>query len=69
MSSLLFLIPIALLMTIVSLYVFIWAIKSGQYEDLDRDARNILFDQEDGRTDGYHGQSHSVNDQATKRLD
>ena len=69
MSSLLFLIPIALLMTIFALYIFIWAIRSGQYEDLDRDARDILFDQGDGQTDGSHVQSHSVNDQAAKELD
>lgn len=44
MSALLYLIPIALLMGGAGLAVFIWSVKSGQYEDLDGAAERILLD-------------------------
>lgn len=48
MDVLVFLIPIALLMGLAGLAAFVWALKSGQYEDLDGAARRILF--EDGES-------------------
>jgi cbb3-type cytochrome oxidase maturation protein len=47
MSILLYLIPIALLLGLIGLGAFIWAIKSGQYDDLDGAARRILIDDDD----------------------
>jgi len=47
MSSLLFLIPIALLLGAVALGSFLWSLRSGQYEDLDGAAERILLDDED----------------------
>lgn len=44
MNSLLILIPIALLFTVAAVAAFFWAVNSGQYDDLDRSARDILFD-------------------------
>ena len=35
MSGILYLIPIALLLGVVGLAAFLWALKSGQYDDLD----------------------------------
>lgn len=52
MDVLVFLIPIALLMGLAGLAAFIWALKSGQYEDLDGAAQRILFDEESGKTTG-----------------
>ena len=46
MSVLIFLIPIALTLSLVGLAVFIWTIKSKQYEDLDGASSRILFDDE-----------------------
>lgn len=46
MDSLLILIPIALLFTIVAVSAYLWAVNSGQYDDLDRAASDILFDEE-----------------------
>ena len=44
MTVLLFLIPIALSMGGLGLAAFLWALKSGQYEDMDGAAQRILFD-------------------------
>ena len=38
------LIPIALLFIIVALIILYWAINNGQYDDLDTEAKRILFD-------------------------
>lgn len=47
MSTLLFLIPMALILGVLALWAFLWALQSGQYEDLDGAATRILFDEED----------------------
>ena len=47
MSSLVFLIPIALLLGGAALGAVFWSLKSGQYDDLDGAAERILFDDED----------------------
>ena len=47
MDALLLLIPIALLLGLLGLGAFLWALKSGQFEDLDGAANRILFDDDD----------------------
>lgn len=47
MSGLLYLIPIALALGLLGLAAFLWALRSGQYDDLDGAAERILFDDED----------------------
>lgn len=44
MTVLLFLIPVALLLGGLGLGGFLWAMRSGQFEDLDGAAQRILFD-------------------------
>ena len=52
MSQLLVLIPVALFLGLIGLVAFLWAMKSGQFEDLDGAAHRILFDDdEDGPSD------------------
>lgn len=41
-----FLIPIALIMGLAGLGAFLWALRSGQYEDLDGAAVRILIEDE-----------------------
>lgn len=48
MNGLTFLIPIALLMGLAALAAFFWAMRNGQYEDLDGAANRILLDEEEG---------------------
>ncbi len=47
MDGLLYLIPAALLLGLIGLGAFLWAMRSGQFEDLDGAASRILFDDED----------------------
>ena len=47
MSVLTFLIPIALGMGGVGLAVFFWAMRTGQFEDLDGAAQRILIEDEE----------------------
>jgi cbb3-type cytochrome oxidase maturation protein len=49
MSVLIYLIPIALVMGLAGLLAFLWALRSGQYDDLDGDAERILFDEDKPR--------------------
>ncbi len=47
MSALIYLIPIALGLGLLGLVAFLWALRSGQFDDLDGAAQRILFDDED----------------------
>ncbi|WP_010490136.1 cbb3-type cytochrome oxidase assembly protein CcoS [Pseudomonas sp. S9] len=47
MPALYILIPIALILVAIAIWVFFWAVDSGQYGDLDGPAHSILFDDED----------------------
>lgn len=46
MSIIYVLIPIAMIFVAIAVLVFFWAVKSNQYDDLDREAVNILFDED-----------------------
>jgi len=45
-TVLLYLIPAALLLGLIGLGAFLWALNSGQFDDLDRAAHSILMDDE-----------------------
>lgn len=49
MSGLALLIPVALGMGALGLLVFFWAMRNGQFEDLDGAAHRILIDDEDSQ--------------------
>jgi cbb3-type cytochrome oxidase maturation protein len=44
LPSLYFLIPIALVFCAIAIKLLLWAINSGQYDDLDKEAWRILSD-------------------------
>ena len=46
MNALLILMPIALGLGLAGLAAFLWALRSGQFDDLDGAANRILFDDE-----------------------
>jgi len=47
MTGLALLIPLALLLGLAGLMAFFWAMRSGQFEDLDGAALRILIDDDD----------------------
>lgn len=47
MEILYILIPVSLILVAVAIAIFGWAVKSGQYDDLEGPAHSILFDDDD----------------------
>lgn len=52
MDILYLLIPLAIIIMVIAISAFIWAVKSGQYEDLEGAAHRILMDDDDPRIPG-----------------
>jgi cbb3-type cytochrome oxidase maturation protein len=46
MESFYLLIPIVVVFAIVAVVIYIWAVNSGQYDDLEREGQQVLFDEE-----------------------
>ena len=46
MESLYILIPIAIVFVCIAVGIFLWAVKSDQFEDLERQGYSILFDED-----------------------
>lgn len=51
MTNLLMLIPVALVLGGIGLVAFLWALRSGQFEDLDGAANRILFDYDEPKAE------------------
>lgn len=51
MSMLLYLIPIAIGLGLLGLVAFLWALKSGQFDDMEGAANRILFDDDPPEND------------------
>ena len=47
MNILYLLIPIGLIILGAAIWLFVWAVRSGQYEDLEGPAHRILMDDDD----------------------
>ena len=45
MSVIYILIPIAVLLTAIGIYIFFWAVKTEQFDDLEKQGMSILFDE------------------------
>jgi cbb3-type cytochrome oxidase maturation protein len=50
MIILLLLIPLSLLLLVVAVWAFSWAVRSGQFDDLDTPALDVLTDDAHDRT-------------------
>ncbi|MGO2509851.1 MAG: cbb3-type cytochrome oxidase assembly protein CcoS [Vibrio hibernica] len=59
MESLYILIPIAIVFVCIAVAIFIWAVKSDQFDDLDRQGHSILFDDNEDKP--------NVNNQSDKK--
>lgn len=47
MAALYVMVPAAMIIVALAIWLFFWAVDNGQYEDLDSPAHSILFDDED----------------------
>lgn len=47
MNILFLLIPVSLIIMGIAVWIFLWAIRSGQYDDLEGPAHRILMDDDD----------------------
>lgn len=63
MESLYLLIPLSLIFVAVAVGIFFWAVKSGQYDDLEREGDRILFDNDSVRDES---DKHLVKTQQSK---
>lgn len=62
MKILYLLIPLGFLVMGVALWAIIWAVKNGQFEDLEGPAHRILMDDDDSMVPGFEGKSEEVSD-------
>ncbi|AIR91436.1 cbb3-type cytochrome oxidase assembly protein CcoS [Pseudomonas cremoricolorata] len=68
MPALYIMIPAAVLLVGVAIYIFFWAVDSGQYDDLDSPAHSILFDDQDpAHQAAIHSQQHTDAHQDAQR--
>jgi len=51
MSVIYALIPVAIIFVIIAVAIFFWAVRSDQFEDIERQGLNILMDDEDNKGD------------------
>jgi cbb3-type cytochrome oxidase maturation protein len=47
MSTIYILIPIAVLLSAIGIYLFFWAVKTEQFDDLEKQGMSILFDEDE----------------------
>ncbi|ABM00003.1 cbb3-type cytochrome oxidase assembly protein CcoS [Shewanella amazonensis] len=66
MSIIYILIPIAMLFVLIAVGVFFWAVRTEQFDDLDRQGASILFEEETPKAP-LSGKSSSNNNEADKR--
>jgi cbb3-type cytochrome oxidase maturation protein len=58
------LVPVALLLAGLGVYGFLWAVRSGQYEDVDTPALRLLLEDEETSS----APEHLTNDEKPKRV-
>ncbi|MFP3873047.1 MAG: cbb3-type cytochrome oxidase assembly protein CcoS [Thiohalophilus sp.] len=63
MEILYLLIPIAVIVLAVAIGALVWAVRSGQFEDLEGPAHRILMDDDDPRIPRRREESESRRDQ------
>ena len=65
MGAVYYLLPLSLILAVAALAGYLWALKRGQFEDLDTPPLRMLFDDEPvapRNSDGSRGDSRSNND-------
>lgn len=62
------LIPAMIFLGLVMVGILVWAVKSGQYEDLEGDANRILMDDDDPLLPGNEGKPSSKKKESGERI-
>lgn len=62
LESLYILIPIAILFVIIAVAIFFWAVRSDQFEDLERQGMNVLLDDDDPKSETQRKSKDQQND-------
>ena len=57
MSAIYFLVPLTLLLLVLAVAIFFWAVRSGQFDDLESPGFRILTDEEERRRRGDERES------------
>lgn len=66
MGILYLLIPLTVVIMIIAIWGFIWAVKNGQFDDLDGPAYRILMDDDDPRIPRSPGSGNSKKNNTSK---
>ena len=70
MEILFILIPVSIILVAIAIAIFGWAIKNGQYDDLEGPAHSILYDDDEdmipGRQDSAHLEPESMKAHASE---
>lgn len=69
MASLYLLIPVSLIFCALAVWLYFWAVNSGQYDDLEGEADRILFEEDDDQTEDGNDQNAVPAPRADKKED
>lgn len=58
MEILFILIPVSIILVAIAIAIFGWAIKNGQYDDLEGPAHSILYDDDEDMIPGHQDSAH-----------
>jgi len=67
MSIIYILIPIAILLVVIGIYFFFWAVKTEQFDDLEKQGMSILFDEKIRDEEGNN--NNELQDSSDKKID
>lgn len=68
MSIIYILIPIAIVLTAIGIYLFFWAVKTEQFEDLEKQGMSILFDDENSSEHKTTNDKHQKKEQVVPKI-
>jgi cbb3-type cytochrome oxidase maturation protein len=66
MEILYLLIPLGLVVLGVAIWGFLWAVKSGQFDDMEGPAYRILMDDDDIRIPTQNPENHTIKSESEK---
>ncbi|MDX2370582.1 MAG: cbb3-type cytochrome oxidase assembly protein CcoS [Colwellia sp.] len=67
MSIIYILIPIAVLLTAIGIYLFFWAVKTEQFDDLEKQGMSILFDEKESDEEENNNKLTANNDKSKSK--